>query len=379
MKILKNLLTDKLATPPTKHVPFLDLTREWAYFENDFLAAFKKFGRAGIYILGSATATFEQNFAAANGYKYGVAVSTGLAALEVALLAHGLKPGDKVITVANSAVATSLAISNIGARPIFCDIKDNYLINENKIEALITNKTRAILPVHLFGQIANLAEINRLAARHQLIVIEDACQAHGANFTGAGVINTKAFSFYPTKNLGALGEGGLILTNDEKIRDFATVYRNYGQQGRYQHLIPGNNYRADALQCLFLNLKLAKLADFIKTRQTIAQKYITELTNLKDLILPEFSSNHSYHLFVIRLQNEKRDALRTYLNSQGIETLIHYPTAIHRQACYAPQYPDLRLEKTDAFQKEILSLPCYPFLKTTEQDYIIKKIKEFFS
>ncbi len=379
MKILKNLLTAKLSTPSTKHVPFLDLTREWAYFENDFLAAFKKFGRAGIYILGAATATFEQNFAEANGYKYGVAVSTGLAALEVALLAHGLKPGDEVITVANSAVATSLAISHIGARPIFCDIKDNYLMDENKIEILITEKTRAILPVHLFGQIANLAEINRLAARHQLIVIEDACQAHGANFTGAGIINTKAFSFYPTKNLGALGEAGLILTNDEKIRDFAAVYRNYGQQGRYQHLILGNNYRADALQCLFLNLKLAKLADFIKTRQIIAQKYITELTNLKDLVLPEFSPNNSYHLFVIRLQSEKRDALRTYLSSQGIETLIHYPTAIHRQACYAPQYPNLRLEKTDNLQKEILSLPCYPFLKTTEQDYIIKKIKEFFS
>lgn len=371
MKNLKNLLKNNM------RVPFNELNREWAYFETDFLKAFKEFGRAGIYILGTATENFENNFAAYHGYKYAVAVSTGLAALEVSLLAVGIKAGDEVITVANSAVATSLAISNIGARPVFCDIKDNYLIDEDKIESLITKKTTAIIPVHLFGQVCDMAEINRIAAKHNLIVIEDACQAHGADYKNEAAINTKAFSFYPTKNLGALGEGGLVLTNDEKVRDLAAVYRNYGQQGRYNHIIKGNNYRADALQCRLLDLKLKKLNDFIKTRRTIAQKYIKELSGLSDLILPEFSESGSYHLFVIRVRNNKRDALKEYLSEQGIETLIHYPVLIHRQPCYAAEYKDLVLEKTEIFQSEILSLPCYPFLKEEEQDFIIAEIKKY--
>lgn len=372
MKSLKNLLKNNM------RVPFAELNREWAYFETDFLEAFKEFGRTGIYILGTATENFENNFASYHGYKYAVAVSTGLAALEISLLAVGVKAGDEVITVANSAVATSLAISNVGARPVFCDIKDNFLMAEDKIANLITEKTKAILPVHLFGQICDMKAINEIAARHNLIIIEDACQAHGANFKAESAINTKAFSFYPTKNLGALGEGGLVLTNDEKVRDFAAVYRNYGQQGRYNHIIKGNNYRADALQCLFLDIKLKKLADFIKTRRCIAQKYIKELSALPDLILPEFSEDGSYHLFVVRVLNNKREALKKYLSDQGIEALIHYPVTIKNQPCYAAEYKEIVLEKTDLLQTEILSLPCYPFLKKVEQDYVISEIKKFF-
>lgn len=371
MKILKNILKNNM------RIPFTELNREWAYFESDFLNVFKEFGRAGNYILGPATENFENNFASYHGYKYAIAVSTGLAALEVALLAAGIKDGDEVITVSNSAVATSLAISNVGARPVFCDIKDNFLIDESKIESLISDKTKAILPVHLFGQICNMKEINTIAAKHNLIVVEDACQAHGANFKAESAINTKAFSFYPTKNLGALGEGGLILTNDESVRDFAVSYRNYGQAGRYNHVVKGNNYRADALQCLLLDIKLKKLSYFIKTRRTIAQKYIDELNGRPDLILPEFSEDGSYHLFVIRVLNNKRDDLKKYLSDQGIETLIHYPVNIKNQPCYADEYKEVTLEKTDAFQSEILSLPCYPFLKKEEQDYIISEIKKF--
>lgn len=360
-------------------VPFTVLTREWDYFERSFLKAFKDFGRSGMYILGPLTENFEHNFASYNNYKYAVAVSTGLSALEIALLAYGIKSGDEVITVSNSAVATSLAISNVGAIPVFCDIKDDFLINENKIESLITEKTKAILPVHLFGQICNMKAINTIAKKHGLVVLEDACQAHGANFKDESAINTKAFSFYPTKNLGAMGEGGLILTNDEKVRDFASSYRNYGQQGRYNHVIKGNNCRPDALQCALLDIKLKKLSKFVNKRRKIARKYSEELKNISELAIPKFSKNNSYHLFVVRVLGGKRDELKNYLQEKGIETLIHYPTTIHHQLCYAKEYDSIFLEKTDAFQLEILSLPCYPFLKDEEQELVISEIKKYFS
>lgn len=371
----KNMLND---SQPNK-IAFIDLKREWSFFETDFLKAFEEFGRAGIYVLGPDTEKFEANFTSYHKYKYGVSVATGLAALEISLLAHGITAGDEVITVPNSAVATSLAISNIGAKVIFCDVKENYLIDEEKISALITPKTKAILPVHLFGTICNISAINEIAKKNKLIVIEDACQAHGANFTGDSLINTKAFSFYPTKNLGALGEGGLILTNDEKIKDFAVSYRDYGQKGRYNHVMRGDNNRMSALQCRLLDLKLKKLDSFIETRRSIAKKYITELANLKGLKINEYDNNSSYHLFVIRVLNNKRDALKAYLAKNNIDTLIHYPTTIPNQPCYLNDYPDLNLNNTDLLQTEILSLPCYPFLETSEQDVIIKKIKAFFN
>lgn len=360
-------------------VPFTELTREWDYFEKYFLKALKDFGRSGFYILGPLTENFENNFAAYSNYKYAVAVSTGLSALEIALLAYNVKAGDEVITVSNSAVATSLAISNIGAVPVFCDIKDNFLIDEKRIEKLITEKTKAILPVHLFGQICNMKAINAIAEKHNLVVVEDACQAHGANFKDDSAINTKAFSFYPTKNLGALGEGGLLLTNDEKVRDFSVYYRNYGQQGRYNHIIKGNNYRPDALQCAFLDIKLRKLSKFISRRRKIAKKYCNELKNIPKLIIPKFSKDNSYHLFVVRVLNGERNKLKNYLQEKGIETLIHYPTTIHHQLCYSKEYDLIFLEKTDAFQFEILSLPCYPFLKEEEQNLVISEIKNYFS
>lgn len=360
-------------------VPFVDLTREWNYFEKIFSEAFIEFGRKGYYVLGTYTSDFESSFAEYSSYKYAVAVSTGLSALEIALLAHGIKAGDEVITVGNSAVATSLAISHLGAKPIFCDIKDDFLIDEDKIIALITDKTRAILPVHLFGKVCNMKAINNIAAKHNLVIIEDACQAHGAKFEDEDAINTKAFSFYPTKNLGALGEGGLILTNDEKIRDFASSYRDYGQNGRYNHVMFGDNNRINALQCAFLNIKLKELDGFIIRRQEIAKKYIEELSGLKYLKINDFDNKSSYHLFVIRVLGSRRDSLKFFLADNGIDALVHYPVAIPYQPCYKNYYPDLKLDKTDTLQSEIISLPCYPFLKDEEQDYIISKIKEYFA
>lgn len=360
-------------------VPFTDLTREWGYFEKKFSEAFLEFGRRGYYVLGSYTSNFEENFAAYCGYKYAIAVSTGLSALEIALLAHGVKRGDEVITVGNSAVATSLAISHLEAKPIFCDINDNFLIDENKIEELITEKTKAILPVHLFGKICNMEAINKIARKHNLVVIEDACQAHGAKFENESAINTKAFSFYPTKNLGALGEGGLILTNDEKVKDFAISYRDYGQNGRYNHVMLGDNNRINAVQCAFLDIKLKELNNFIDKRRLIAEKYIKELADIKYLKINEFDKTSACHLFVVRVLGGRRDSLKFFLAENGIDTLIHYPVSIPEQPCYKKDYSDLKLAKMNELQAEIISLPCYPFLEEEEQNYIIVKIKEYYS
>lgn len=360
------------------NVPFLDLAREWSFFEDRFLEKFKEFGRAGHYILGEYTEQFETHLAEYFNYKYAVGVSTGLSALEIILRAYGIGEGDEVLTVANSAVATSLSISYVGAKPVFCDIGEDFLMDPDKLENLITPKTKAILPVHLFGKIANMEAINAIARKHNLIVIEDACQAHGADFSGASLVNTKALSFYPTKNLGALGEGGAILTNDEKVRDFAVSYRNYGQKERYHHEIKGNNYRIDALQCALMDIKLTQLDEFIRKRRAIARKYVEHLHSLTPITVEAFDPTHAYHLFVIRVAGGKRDALRDYLHSQNIDALIHYPTPIHHQPCYREEYRTSQLPVTDRLQTELLSLPCYPFLYTEEQEKVLDALTSFF-
>lgn len=357
-------------------VSFINLQAEWKFFEKKFLSAFKKVGRSGVYVLGPELERFEHNFAKYSGYTHGIGVSTGLSALEIALRAYGIGSRDEVITVANTAVATALAISSVGAKPVFCDIGDDFLIDPTKIEALITKRTKVILPVHLFGKICDMKAINFIAQKNKLAVIEDACQAHGANFKSESAKNTKAFSFYPTKNLGTMGEGGAIVTNDAKVRDFTMSYRNYGQQGRYNHVIKATNYRLEPLHATLLGVKLEYLNNFIKIRQNIAQKYISKLKNIDGLIINDFDPTSSYHLFVIRVLNKRRNELQDYLKKQGVETLVHYPTAIHRQPCYHNEYKNIILSKTDSFQNEILSLPCHYFMKDTEQDFIIKHIKK---
>jgi len=296
----------------------------------------------------------------------------------MSLLANKVGCGDEVITVANTAVATALAISNVGAKPVFCDVGDDFLIDVDKIEALITKKTKAMIPVHLFGKICDMKKINKIAKKNDLIVIEDGCQAHGAGFSGESAINTKAFSFYPTKNLGAQGEGGAVVTNDKKVRDFVLSYRNYGQSSRYNHVLKGINGRIDPLQCVILNIKLKFLKKFITLRQKIAKKYVNELKKIDGLVINDFDDKSAYHLFVIRVLSGKRDELRRYLKERGVETLIHYPVAINKQPCYQTEYVNIYLKNTDKFENEILSLPCNPFLSIKEIDYINVNIKNFF-
>lgn len=358
-------------------VPFVDLTREWHSLEKELVDVFTEFGRSGQYVLGPYADRFETAFAEYCGYAHAVGVSTGLAALEVALRAYEVGPGDEVITVGNSAVATALAISSVGATPIFCDIGTNFLMDPSKIEQCITNRTKAILPVHLFGKICDMSSINAIAKEHSLIVVEDACQAHGAAWEGESAVNTKAFSFYPTKNLGAFGEGGMVVTNDERVKKFTASYRNYGQEGRYNHVHKGTNYRIHPLQCALMQVKLNTFDTFIQKRRDIAKKYITNLSDLSWLTLPEWDKSASYHLFVIRVKEDMRDQLKKYLEEQGIETLVHYPKTIYVQPCYAEEYSSFSLEMTEQYQKEILSLPCYPFLQAGELEHIISTLLEY--
>lgn len=359
-----------------KEVKFIDFKREWNYFRDDFIRVFSDFGENGVYVLGKYTEDFEADFANYCHHRYCSGLSSGLSALEAALKSANVLPGDEVITVANSAVATALAISNVGAQPVFCDVGQNFLIDADKIESLITNRTKAILPVHLFGRICDIESINLIANKHNLRVVEDACQAHGASFDN--FINVKAFSFYPTKNLGALGEGGAIVTDDENVYNFISSYRNYGQRERYNHVMLGNNYRISALQCALLDIKLKKLDGLIGKRRSIAKRYIEELKGFDQLIIDDYNPNWSYHLFVIRIKDNLRDLLQKYLKEAGIDTIVHYPVAIHKQPCYSDIGNLFNLDMTDKFQNEILSLPCYPFLLEDEQAYVIDSIKSYF-
>jgi dTDP-4-amino-4,6-dideoxygalactose transaminase len=257
-------------------------------------------------------------------------------------------------------------------------VGEDFLIDPAKIETLITRRTKAILPVHLFGKICNMAAINKIAKRHGLIILEDACQAHGAKYAGASLKNTKAFSFYPTKNLGAMGEGGMVVTNDEQIYKFVVSFRNYGQAGRYNHVMKGGNFRLDPFKCALLNEKLKAMSRAVSIRRKLALNYVKALSVVSGLAVDAYDAASCYHLFVIRALNGQRDQLRDYLKQNGIETLVHYPVSIYEQPCYRSEYPRLKLTNTDKFQSEILSLPCYPFLTTREQKFIIQKIGAFF-
>lgn len=360
-------------------VPFLDLQREWQALEPDLLETFVAFGRSAHYVLGEQVSRFEEAFAAAHGYRYGVGVSSGLSALEIALFAVGIGPGDEVITVANSAVATALAISHVGARPVFCDIGDNFLIDPTQLEALVTPRTKAIVPVHLFGAVCEMSLITSIAEKYGLHIIEDACQAHGADFVVAGAVqHTKAFSFYPTKNLGGYGESGMVVTQSEAVRDFVRQYRDYGQASRYVHIQKGTNSRIDALQCDLLKVKLTLLPQYVQTRLRLATVYTEGLRDISGLQLPTFGPGAAPHVYVVRVLYGHREELRQYLLSQGITTLVHYPVPIHRQPCYVGEYNAVTLATTEKLQEEILSLPCYPYLTSEEQEYVIEQIHNFF-
>ncbi len=336
----------------------------------------------GQYILGDHVKQFEHQFAKYIDTKYCIGVANGAQALEIGLLALGIGKGDEVITVSLSAAETALAISHTGATPVFVDIDHYYQMDPDKIEAVITSRTKAILPVHLYGQLADMQRITKFAKKYKLFLIEDACQAHGASFgrnNMAGSLGTiAAFSFYPTKNLGAYGDAGAITTNSTRLYNKCIKLRNSGKTNRYEHVQKGINSRLDEIQAAILLHKLPYLKRFNKKRVRIAKLYHTYLDNIKELELPKLRKNtsHVFHLFVI--QTKKRNALQAYLKQNGIETRVHYPIPIHKQTCYK-EYQHVSLPNTEQATREILSLPIHPYLTDAEVRFVCNHIRRFFA
>jgi dTDP-3-amino-3,4,6-trideoxy-alpha-D-glucose transaminase len=329
-------------------------------------AAIARVVASGWYVLGPEVTAFEHEFATACGAAHAVGVGSGTDAIALVLRALGIGPGDEVITTPLSAAYTALAVLMTGARPVFADIDAERLtIDPSAIAAAVTPRTRAILPVHLYGQAAEMRAIEQIASRHRLAIVEDCCQAHLATSDGrpVGTIGIAgAFSFYPTKNLGALGDGGAIVTGDADLARRVMLLRNGGQTDRYHHELAGVNSRLDELQAAILRARLPYLTQWTGVRRGLAHLYRAQLA-APVVVPPERDAGHVYHLFVIR--SRCRDRLQTYLREQGIETLVHYPVPIPRQPAFAASLP-ADCPRADAACAELVSLPLH--LGLTDQD-----------
>ena len=335
----------------------------------------------GRYILDDEVKTFEAEFASYVGVEYGIGVGSGTDALFLALVGCGIKHGDEVITVSHTAVATVAAIEQAGATPVIVDIEPEfYTIDPKKITNVITSRTKAIIPVHIYGQPVDLSLILEIAGNYGLKVIEDCAQAHGATHKGGRVGSygdMACFSFYPTKNLGALGDGGMVVTSQSELAEKITQLREYGWKERYISHFSGFNSRLDEIQAAILRVKLRYIDQDNIVRERIATKYQTELSNC-DIILPKCrkGDRNVYHQYVIRLP--KRDALKHHLENNGIAALIHYPVPVHLQPAYLGRLAGSgNLRETENVSREILSLPIYPELSNNDLQTVIDAIKSF--
>ncbi len=357
----------------TLQVPFVDLQAQYAAIAGEVEAAVRGVLERADFILGEEVAGFEEEFARYTGAKHAVGVGSGLAALELALRAWGIGPGDQVITAANTFIATVLAISATGARPVLVDCDPaTYNISAGAVEAAITQQTRALIPVHLYGQPADMDAMATIARKHELLLLEDAAQAHGAAFAGrrAGSWGqAAAFSFYPAKNLGAYGDAGCIVTSDATLAEKLRRLRNYGQREKYFHDLPGTNSRLDTLQAAVLRVKLRRLDAWNAARRGHAAAYRELLTGLP-LVLPatHAQAEHVYHLFVVQL--EHRDAVAGRLREQGVATGIHYPVPVHLQeACKELGYQHGQFPAAERAAERVLSLPMYAELTPAQLEY----------
>jgi dTDP-4-amino-4,6-dideoxygalactose transaminase len=373
------------------NIPFGNLKRQYEFLREEIDAATLEVYESGWFVLGKQVESFEANFAKYCGAKYGIGVGSGTEALHLALIACGIQPKDEVITVANTCIPTISAISFAGATPILVDIDEkSFTLNPSLIEERITPKTKAIIPVHLYGQCADMNPILDIAQHRNLKVIEDCAQAHFSLDRGrvAGTMgDAGAFSFYPSKNLGALGDGGLVVTNDEELADKLFKLRNYGQEKRYYHSIKGFNSRLDELQAAILNVKLPHLDSWNQRRREIAQKYDRAFGQAQgiggqaqgiaptSIICPQEMSDrfHTYHLYVVRVK--ERERFQSLLQEKGIATIIHYPVPVHLQESYSEcRNQSKYLPVTEKLAGEIVSLPLYPELTDEEVNYVIESV-----
>jgi dTDP-3-amino-3,4,6-trideoxy-alpha-D-glucose transaminase len=358
------------------HVPFLELRS--AHDRTLINDAIRRVLDRGQYVLGPEVERFEAEFAAASGALHAVGVNSGTDALMLLLKAAGIGPGDEVITAALSSAFTAIAIANAGARPVFADINaESATIDPDAIEAAITPRTRAIVPVHIYGRPSNLPMIDAVARRRGLAVIEDCAQAHLATCSGRPVGTFGiggAFSFYPTKNLGALGDAGAVVTNDAALADRIRRLRNGGQTERNRHVDCGVNSRLDELQAAVLRARLTQLAGYTARRQQLAATYRATLDPAVVALAPADDPGHVYHLFTVR--SERRDALRAHLLTHGIATLVHYPVPVPRQPAFASS-PAAPCPNAERFCAQVVSLPLYPNLTDDQVHHVSEAVNNF--
>lgn len=358
-------------------VPFLDLASGYQELKKEFDNEVERVLSNGIYILGSEVENFEFNYADYCSAKYAIGVANGFDALHLALRVMGVGEGDEVIVPSHTYIATWLAVSHTGATPVPVEPDETYNIDPKKIEAAITSRTKVILPVHLYGQSADLDSISLIAEKYGLKILEDAAQAHGARYKGQRIgahSDLVAWSFYPGKNLGAFGDGGAITTNSQEMYDRLRVLRNYGSRDKYINEVIGFNSRLDPIQAAVLQVKLNHLDDWNKRRVNLAARYLNALKNTS-LILPVVPdwTDSVWHLFVVRYS--KRDWLQEELLKEGIETLIHYPIPPNLQKSYlCTENNEFNLAIAENLANEVLSLPIGPHLSLEQQDYVINTL-----
>ena len=365
-------------------IHFLNLRKLNQPFEVAFQKKMKQFLDGGWYILGNEVKQFETDFASYCSTKHCIGVGNGLDALVLIFKGYihlgKLQKGDEVIVPANTYIASILAVLQADLVPVLVEPRlETYNINPEEIEAKITSKTKAILPVHLYGQLCEMKAINEIAQKHNLLVIEDAAQAHGSQFSenekAGNLSNAAAFSFYPGKNLGALGDGGAITTNDDELAEVLFSMRNYGSKVKYENEIIGVNSRLDELQAAFLNIKLKQLDSENEFRRSMAKRYLSEIKNAR-ITMPswDFSQNHVFHLFVIRTSN--RLELHNFLKENGIDTMIHYPIPPHKQKALS-QWSSFSFPITEKIHDEVLSIPLNSGLKASEIQHIITILNQY--
>ena len=364
-------------------IPFLSFSAQHGPLKKEAMQVFEQFYDSQYYVLGKMTAAFEEDYAQFNEVKHAIGISNGLDALHIALKVLEIGPGDEVIVPSNTYIATALAVEMAGARVVFAEPDEKtYNISPKEIERNIGPKTRCIMPVHLYGQACEMDAIMAIAKKHNLFVVEDNAQAHGATFNGkitGSFGNANGTSFYPGKNLGALGDAGAVTTNDETIAKKIAMLRSYGSEKKYHNEEIGFNMRLDEVQAGFLSVKLKHLNDWTKQRKEIAKQYNESLINVGDTVLPAVHVNatHVYHLYVIKTKN--RDGLQKHLSENGIGTLIHYPIPPHLQKAYQ----SLGFKKgsfpiAEELADNCLSLPIWPGMTNEQVQFIVDKIKLYF-
>ncbi len=360
------------------NIPFVDLQIQYQSIKGEIAETIAHILDNAIFVNGHPLDSFEKNFAAYMGVAHCVGCANGTDAIEIALEALGIGEEDEVLVPAYTWVSTASAVSRVGAKPIFVDVHtDFYTIDVSKIEDKITARTKAIIPVHFYGLPANMEAILKIAATHNLKVIEDCAQAHNATINGKKVGSfgdMATYSFYPGKNLGAYGDGGAVVTNSKELNEKARIIARLGQQGKHNHIIAGRNSRLDSMQAAILNVKLNHLAEWTQKRQLVAKWYL-DLLKDTPIKLPSTPNDygHVYHLFVI--QTDRRDELKTFLESKGINTQIHYPQPLHKLGIFEEQGP---FAVADEMTGKLLSLPIYAELNRVQVEYVVKAIKEFF-